>query len=105
MNELGFPRDTSGKEPNCQCWRGRSPGGGNGNPPPIFLPRESPWTEETGGLQPIVLHRIRREWSNLAHTHTAWIKDEITKKIRRYFKLNDKEYTEYQSLWDTARCA
>ena len=30
---------------------GRSPGEGNGHPPPtpVFLPRESPWTEESGG--------------------------------------------------------
>ena len=28
---------------------GRSPGEGRGNPP-VFLPGESPWTEEPGGL-------------------------------------------------------
>ena len=28
---------------------GRSPGGGQ--PTPVFLPGESPWTEEPGGLQ------------------------------------------------------
>ena len=28
---------------------GRSPGGGN-QPTPVFLPGESPWTEEPGGL-------------------------------------------------------
>ena len=26
-----------------------SPGGGDGNPFPVFLLREIPWTEETGG--------------------------------------------------------
>ena len=30
---------------------GRSPGGGH--PTSVFLPGESPWTEETGGLQSI----------------------------------------------------
>ena len=30
---------------------GRSPRGGHGNPLPVFLPGESPWTEEPGGLQ------------------------------------------------------
>ena len=30
---------------------GRSPGGGHSNPPPVFLPGESPWTEEPGRLQ------------------------------------------------------
>ena len=30
---------------------GRSPGEGNDNPTPVFLPGESPWTEEPGELQ------------------------------------------------------
>ena len=29
----------------------RSPGGGHGNPLPVFLPGESLWTEEPGRLQ------------------------------------------------------
>ena len=29
---------------------GRSPGGGHSNPLRVFLPGESPWTEEPGGL-------------------------------------------------------
>ena len=29
---------------------GRSAGGGHGNPTPVFLPGESPWTEEPSGL-------------------------------------------------------
>ena len=29
----------------------RCPGGGHGNPLQVFLPGESPWTEEPGGLQ------------------------------------------------------
>ena len=35
----------------------RSPGGGHSNPL-IFLPRESPWTEETGGLQSMGSQRV-----------------------------------------------
>ena len=30
---------------------GRSPGGRAWQPTPVFLPGESPWTEEPGGLQ------------------------------------------------------
>ena len=30
----------------------------------------APWTEKPGGLQSIGLHRVRHDWSNLAHTHT-----------------------------------
>ena len=36
---------------------GRSPGGGHGNPLQ-FLPGESPWTEEPGGLRSIGLQRV-----------------------------------------------
>jgi len=35
---------------------GRTPGGGQ--PTRVFLPRESPWTEEPGGLQSIGLQRV-----------------------------------------------
>ena len=55
---LGFPGGSDGKE---SAWNvgdlgsipelGRSPGGGHGNPTPVFLLGESPWMEEPGGLQ------------------------------------------------------
>ena len=35
----------------------RSPGEGNDNPLPVFLP-ELPWTEEPGGLQSMGLKRV-----------------------------------------------
>ena len=57
----GFPGGTSGKEPTCQCrrlkryrfdfWVGKIPWRRSWQPSPVFLPRESPWTEEPGGLQ------------------------------------------------------
>ena len=34
-----------------------------------ILAWEIPWTEEPGGLQSIVLQRVRQDWSDLAHTH------------------------------------
>ena len=43
---------------------GRSPGGGNGTPvagPSVFLPGESPWAEDTGGLQSIGSQRVGHE--------------------------------------------
>ena len=45
---------------------GRSPGEGNVNPlqysqpTPVFLPGESPWTEESGGLQSTGSQRVRQ---------------------------------------------
>ena len=38
-------------------------------PTAVFLPGESPWTEEPGGLQATRSQRVRHAWSNLAHTH------------------------------------
>ena len=38
---------------------GRCPGGGRAwQPTPVFLPGESPWTEEPGGPQSIGLQRV-----------------------------------------------
>ena len=31
-------------------------------PTPVFLPRESPWTEEPGGLQSMGLQRVGHDW-------------------------------------------
>ena len=39
---------------------GRSPGEGTAIHP-VFLPGESPWTEEPGGLQFIGLQRVRHD--------------------------------------------
>ena len=52
------PRWLSGKESACQCrrcrldpWVRKIPWRRASLPTPVFLPGESPWTEETGGLQ------------------------------------------------------
>ena len=36
-------------------------------PIPIFLPGESPWTEEPGVLQSIGSQRVRQDWSDNTH--------------------------------------
>ena len=55
-----FPGGASGKEPACQCkrrkshrfepWIGKIPCRKAQPPTPVFLPGESTWTEEPGGL-------------------------------------------------------
>ena len=62
---MGFPSGLGGKESACSVGDlgsvpglGRSSGGGHGNPPPLFLPRESPWTKEPGGLQAAGSQRV-----------------------------------------------
>ena len=37
-------------------------------PTPVFLPGESPWTEEPGRLLSMGSKRVRHNWSDLAHT-------------------------------------
>ena len=40
---------------------GRTPGGGAWRPTPVFLPGESPWTEEPGGLLSMGSQRVRHD--------------------------------------------
>ena len=73
---LSFPGGTSGKEPAYQCRRVRGPGfypwvgkiswRRAWQPTPVFLPGESPWTEEPFGLQSTGSQRVRHDWSNWA---------------------------------------
>ena len=57
---MGFSGGSDSKEFACNAGEGlipglgRSPGGGNGNPP-HFLAWRLPWTEEPGGLLSIAL--------------------------------------------------
>ena len=32
-----------------------------------------------------------------------WIKEEITKKFRKYFEQRENEHTTYKNLWDTVK--
>ena len=72
-----LPRWLSGKESTCQCkrykrcrfdpWRGKWPS------TPVFLPGESPWTKEPGGLQSMgsqIGTRLSNQVCACTHTHT-----------------------------------
>ena len=56
-NIMGFPGSSVVKSPPANAGdEGSSPGSGRspgewGDPTPVFLPGEIPWTEEPGGLQ------------------------------------------------------
>ena len=59
----GFPGGSEVKASACKVGDlgsipgfGKSPGGGQ--PTPVFLPGESPWTEEPGGLQSLGLQKV-----------------------------------------------
>ena len=49
-------------------WVGKIPWRRAWQPTPVFLPGESPWTEESGRLQSIRSHRVRHNSSDLACT-------------------------------------
>ena len=49
---MGSPGNSAGKESACNAGDpGSIPLGKAWQPTPVFLPGESPWTEEPGGLQ------------------------------------------------------
>ena len=61
----GFLGGSDGKESTCNAGNlgsipelGRCPWRRAWQPTPVFLPGESPWTEEPGGLQSIGLQRV-----------------------------------------------
>ena len=68
MFSLGFPASASGKEAACQCRKckrcrfnpltGKIPWRKAWQPTPVFLPGESPWTEEPGRLQSMRSRRV-----------------------------------------------
>ena len=54
---MGFPGGSDGKESDCNeprfnPWSGRSPGEGNGNPLPMFLPGKSYEWKSLAGFTP-----------------------------------------------------
>ena len=64
---LGFPGGSDSKEsahckrPGFDPWVGKIPWRRVWQPTPVFLPGESPWTEEPGGLQSMGLQRVRHD--------------------------------------------
>jgi len=73
-------------------------------PTPVFLPGESPWTEEPGGLQSMGLQRVRHDWA-AKHilpptSHPSWhITLSRVHCILIMKKKNLKETAGGNSLW------
>ena len=66
MRVTGFPGSSAGKESTCNAGDlgsipglGRFPWRRAWQPTPVFLPGESRWTEEPGGLQSMGSQRVR----------------------------------------------
>ena len=83
----GFPGGTSGKEPACQYWRrkrygfnssvGKVPWRRKWDSTAVFLPGESPWTEEPVRLRSMGSHRVGHDRNDLAHTHSFGLKTNL----------------------------
>ena len=54
-------------------------------PTPIFLPGQSPWTEEPGGLQSMGLTRVRHNWVT---KHNTFVLLYVVSRISRVIPYN-----------------
>ena len=80
----GFPGGSDDKESACSVgdlglitgfdpWVGIIPWRRPWQPSPTFLPGESPWTEEHGGLQSMGSQRIEHDWASKHNTAQAHV--------------------------------
>ena len=86
MHFKGLPGGASGKEPTGQfrqCkrhgfnpWVEQIPWRRASQPTPVFLPGESPWTEEPGRLQSTGWQRVRYNWVSTVQ-HKIWRKANV----------------------------
>ena len=68
VRQKGFFNGSAGKESGrhgLDPWVGKIPWSRGWQPTPVFLPGESSWTEEPGGLQSIQPHKAGHPWSDL----------------------------------------
>ena len=71
-----LPMQVRLKRPQFNPRSERSPGGGHATHS-VILTWRIPWTEEPGGLWSMGSHRVGRDWSDLAHTHTLYANHKI----------------------------
>ena len=85
LTHSDFPGGTSGKRTCLSMQEARKAGSIPGlgrswsrewQPTPVFLPGESPWTEEPGGLQSMGSQRFGHDLSDLTHTYKSLVKHE-----------------------------
>ena len=70
------------RRPGFDPWVGKIPWRRAWQPTPVFLPGESPWTEEPGGLQSMGSQRVRNDW--VTKHSTAHCQDIIQNVIISY---------------------
>ena len=78
-HNLQLPWGFSGKESSCLCrrrefdpWVRKIPWRREWQLTPVFLPGESPWTEEPGRLQFMWSQRVRQDWATEQQKIWQW---------------------------------
>ena len=61
------------KRPGFDPWVRKIPWRRPWQPTPVFLPGESSWTEEPGGLQPMRSQRVRLDWAAQLSSAHRWL--------------------------------
>ena len=100
---FGFPR---GKESTCQrrkwgfnSWVGKIPWSRKWQPTPVFLPGESPWTEEPGRLQSMGSQIVEHDWVT-ENTHTyKYMYIYVHIYIMEYRSPMRKEILSFSTTW------
>ena len=98
----------SGKESACQCrrckkwgfnpWIGKIPWRRARQPTPVFLPGESPWTEEPGGRQHMGSQRVWHNWLT-KHRAQQRVKSRLRReKHRKILVLKGNVYCSFSPL-------
>ena len=64
------------RRPGFNLWVGKILWRRKWQPTPVFLPGESPWTEEPGRLQSMGSQRIGHNWATKMHVHRGLLTNE-----------------------------
>ena len=84
--------------PGFSPWVGKIPWRRTWQPTPVFLPGESPWTEEPGGLQCIRSQSVRHDWRDLARMHAEYDNSSF-RKLKCFPKWLYQFFTPTSRVW------
>ena len=70
-------------------------------PTPVFLPGESPWTEEPGRLQLMESQRIIHNWATSLSFSTSWFSafQNNFLKLKRWYSYLSVTYLTHKAFW------
>ena len=83
------------RETWVQSWVRKIPWRRKWQPTPVFLPGESPWTEEPGELQSMGSQRVRHDWATNPFTFSIHVMKQEQDKFR--FMWDDRQ--QYTPEW------